>query len=91
MVSSRGNPALKGVMRSTVKLTYESDRHVTASKEPQHKTIGIDCPCTGEGNEFGAVDARRIEAAVDLWPIKSNIDKKIFLSMTYNYRVARAA
>jgi putative redox protein len=139
-------------MRSTVKLTYDSDHHVTASKEPQHKTIGIDCPYTGEGDEFSpanllsislgscmllaigyvaarhrldlsgtvlsvafreeaepfphvasidyvfdiphdfdAVDIRRIEAAVDLCPIKSNIDEKTDISIAYNYGVARAA
>mgnify|MGYP001551560437 CR=1 FL=1 len=39
-------------MRSTVKLTYDSDHHVTASKEPQHRTIGVDCPYTGDGDEF---------------------------------------
>lgn len=39
-------------MKSTVKLTYDSDHHVTASKEPHRKTIGVDCPYTGEGNEF---------------------------------------
>ena len=39
-------------MKTTVKLTYDSDHHVTASKEPQHRVIGIDCPYTGEGEEF---------------------------------------
>lgn len=39
-------------MRSTVKMTYDSDQHVTASKEPQRKTIGVDCPYTGDGDEF---------------------------------------
>ena len=39
-------------MKSTVTLTYDSDHHVTASKEPQHKIIGVDCPYTGDGEEF---------------------------------------
>ena len=37
---------------STVKLTYDSDHHVTATKEPQHKIVAIDCPYTGDGAEF---------------------------------------
>ena len=39
-------------MKSTIRLTYDSDHHVTASKEPQHKIIGVDCPYTGAGDEF---------------------------------------
>lgn len=39
-------------MKSTVKLSYDSDHHVTASKEPHHKTIGVDCPYTGDGEEY---------------------------------------
>ena len=39
-------------MKNTVKLTYDSDHHVTARKEPHHKVIGIDCPYTGDGEEF---------------------------------------
>ena len=37
---------------STVKLTYDSDHHVTATKEPQHKIVAVDCPYTGDGAEF---------------------------------------
>lgn len=37
---------------STVKLTYDSDHHVTAIMEPQHKIVSIDCPYTGDGAEF---------------------------------------
>jgi len=37
---------------NTVKLTYDSDHHVTATKEPQHKIIAVDCPYTGDGAEF---------------------------------------
>ena len=39
-------------MKSTVKLSYDSDHHVTASKEPHHKIIGVDCPYTGDGEEY---------------------------------------
>ena len=39
-------------MRSTVRMTYDSDHHVTASKEPEHRVIGVDCPYTGDGDEF---------------------------------------
>lgn len=41
---------------STVKLTYDSDHHVTASKEPQHKIVAVDCPHTGDGAEFSPAD-----------------------------------
>lgn len=37
---------------NTVKLIYDSDHHVTAVKDPQHKIISVDCPYTGEGEEF---------------------------------------
>ena len=37
---------------STVKLTYDSDHHVTATIEPQHKIVAVDCPYTGAGTEF---------------------------------------
>lgn len=37
---------------STVKLIYDSDHHVTAVKEPEHKIVGVDCPYTGDGAEF---------------------------------------
>lgn len=37
---------------NTVKLTYDSDHHVTAIMEPQHKIVSIDCPYTGDGAEF---------------------------------------
>ncbi len=139
-------------MKSTVKLTYDSDHHVTASKEPQHKIIGVDCPYTGDGEEFspanllcvslgscmllsmgylaardhldlsgteltvgfreeakpfphvasisyvfdiprrfGVVETRKIENAVELCPIKSNIGENTEISMTFNYGTAKAA
>jgi len=37
---------------STAKLNYDSDHHVTAIKEPQHKIVSVDCPYTGDGAEF---------------------------------------
>ena len=37
---------------STVKLTYDSDHHVTATIEPQHTIVAVDCPYTGDGAEF---------------------------------------
>jgi len=37
---------------SAVKLTYDSDHHVTATIEPQHKIVAVDCPYTGDGAEF---------------------------------------
>lgn len=37
---------------SKVKLTYDSDHHVTAIMEPQHKIVSVDCPYTGDGAEF---------------------------------------
>ena len=37
---------------NTVKLIYDSDHHVTAIKEPQHKIVSVDCPYTGDGAEF---------------------------------------
>jgi len=35
-----------------VQLIYDSDHHVTAIKEPQHKIVSIDCPYTGDDAEF---------------------------------------
>ncbi len=37
---------------STLTITYDGDQHVTAFEEPQHKTVAIDCPYTGKGEEF---------------------------------------
>jgi len=37
---------------NTVKLIYDSDHHVTAIMEPQHKKVAVDCPYTGDGAEF---------------------------------------
>jgi uncharacterized OsmC-like protein len=35
-----------------LQLTYDGDQHATASKEPQHKSVAIDCPFTGKGEEL---------------------------------------
>lgn len=37
---------------STLKLNYDGDQHATATKEPQHNTVAIDCPITAKGDEF---------------------------------------
>ena len=36
----------------TLQLTYDADQHATALKEPQHKSVAIDCPFTGKGEEL---------------------------------------
>jgi putative redox protein len=35
-----------------LKLTYDGNQHATALKEPQLKSVAIDCPFTGKGEEF---------------------------------------
>jgi len=37
---------------NTLKLTYDGDQHATASREPQHNFVAIDCPITASGDEF---------------------------------------
>lgn len=37
---------------NTLQLTYDGDQHGTALKEPHHKSVAIDCPLTGKGEEF---------------------------------------
>ena len=36
----------------SLKLTYDGDQHATASKEPHHNVVAIDCPITAKGDEF---------------------------------------
>ena len=36
----------------SLKLTYDGHQHGTALKEPQHKSVSIDCPFTGKGDEL---------------------------------------
>jgi len=71
---------------STVKLTYDSDHHVTATKEPQHKIVAVDIP-----HQFSAVDMRRIENAAELCPIKTNIGDDTEITVKFNYADAEAA
>ena len=37
---------------NSLKLAYDDDQHATALKEPQHKSVSIDCPFTGKGEEL---------------------------------------
>ena len=37
---------------TTLQLTYDGTQHATAWKEPQHKSVAIDCPFTGKGEEM---------------------------------------
>lgn len=37
---------------NTLNLTYDGDQHATALKEPHHKSVAIDCPFTGKGEEL---------------------------------------
>jgi putative redox protein len=37
---------------STLRLTYDGGQHGTALKEPQNKSVAIDCPYTGKGEEL---------------------------------------
>jgi uncharacterized OsmC-like protein len=33
-------------------ITYDGAQHATASNEPNHNVVAIDCPFTGKGEEF---------------------------------------
>jgi len=37
---------------NVLQLTYDGDQHATALKEPQHKSVAIDCPLTSKGEEL---------------------------------------
>ena len=37
---------------NALQLTYDGDQHATALKEPQHKSVAIDCPFSGKGEEL---------------------------------------
>lgn len=37
---------------SKVRVTYDADQHCTALKESHGKTVAMDCPHTGKGEEF---------------------------------------
>jgi uncharacterized OsmC-like protein len=36
----------------SLQLIYDEQQHATAWKEPQHKSVAIDCPFTGKGEEL---------------------------------------
>jgi uncharacterized OsmC-like protein len=48
---------------STLRLTYDSDQHVTALKMPEHNVVEIDCPFTGKGDEFSPASLLGISLA----------------------------
>jgi uncharacterized OsmC-like protein len=35
-----------------LQVTYDGFQHCTALKQPQHKTVAMDCPYTGKGEEL---------------------------------------
>lgn len=37
---------------NTLQLHYDGQQHASAWKEPQHKSVAIDCPFTGKGEEL---------------------------------------
>lgn len=37
---------------NSLQLQYDGLQHATAWKEPQHKSVSIDCPFTGKGEEL---------------------------------------
>jgi uncharacterized OsmC-like protein len=37
---------------NSLQLIYDEQQHATAWKEPQHKSVAIDCPFTGKGEEL---------------------------------------
>lgn len=36
----------------TLEVRYDGNQHITATKEPHHNVVEIDCPYTGKGEEF---------------------------------------
>lgn len=51
MISRRSSRDSENAMNTAI-LIYDSDHHVTAIQQPQNKSVGIDCPYTGDGEEF---------------------------------------
>jgi uncharacterized OsmC-like protein len=47
---------------SKVQTTYDAPQHCGASRGPQGKTVGMDCPYTGKGEEFSPTNL--VEAAL---------------------------
>ncbi len=37
---------------NTLQLSYDGKQHATAWKEPQHKSVAVDCAFTGKGEEL---------------------------------------
>lgn len=37
---------------NSLQLTYDGYQHATAVKQPHHKSLAIDCPFSGKGEEF---------------------------------------
>lgn len=48
---------------STLRITYDGDQHVTATQEPNHNIVAIDCPYTGKGEEFSPASLLGISLA----------------------------
>lgn len=47
----------------TLKVRYDGDQHVTATKEPYHNVVAIDCPYTGKGEEFSPASLLSVSLA----------------------------
>lgn len=46
------NQPKQEVMMSKVRVTYDAEQHCTALKESDGKTLAVDCPYSGKGEEF---------------------------------------
>lgn len=47
----------------TLKVRYDGDQHVTATKKPHRNIVAIDCPYTGKGEEFSPASLLSISLA----------------------------
>ena len=47
----------------SLKVRYDGDQHITAKKEPYHNVVEIDCPYTGQGEEFSPASLLSISLA----------------------------
>ena len=47
----------------TLKVRYDGEQHVTATKEPYHNVVAIDCPYTGKGEEFSPASLLSVSLA----------------------------
>lgn len=65
---------------TTLRVTYDGFQHCTALKEPQGKTVAMDCPYTGKGEELspanmvGAGLAGCMLISMGTLAIRDNID-----------------